>query len=49
MPSEARHGERLQINAANGVHCKTRNIKDPYETITWVKTEGDLRPDYPNL
>ena len=29
-------GKRLQINAANCVHCKTCDIKDPYEIITWV-------------
>lgn len=28
------HGKRLQINAANCVHCKTCGIKDPYEIIT---------------
>jgi electron-transferring-flavoprotein dehydrogenase len=30
----AGHGKRLQINAANCVHCKTCDIKDPYEIIT---------------
>src|SRR3546814_2647380 len=33
------HGKRLQINAANCVHCKTCDIKDPYEIITWVRSE----------
>ena len=34
------HGKRLQINAANCVHCKTCDIKDPYEIINWVTPEG---------
>jgi len=29
-------GSRLQINAANCVHCKTCDIKDPYRIIDWV-------------
>jgi electron-transferring-flavoprotein dehydrogenase len=42
-------GERLQINAANCVHCKTCDIKDPYEIITWVTPEGGSGPNYQNL
>src|SRR5699024_2446087 len=30
----------LQINAANCVHCKTCDIKDPYQNINWVVPEG---------
>jgi ferredoxin-like protein FixX len=33
-------GKRLQINAANCVHCKTCDIKDPYQIINWVTPEG---------
>lgn len=40
---------RLQINAANCVHCKTCDIKDPYENITWVTPEGGAGPNYQNL
>ena len=43
------HGKRLQINAANCVHCKTCDIKDPYEIITWVTPEGGAGPNYQNL
>jgi electron-transferring-flavoprotein dehydrogenase len=31
---------RLQINASNCVHCKTCDIMDPYQVITWVPPEG---------
>jgi electron-transferring-flavoprotein dehydrogenase len=42
-------GRRLQINSANCVHCKTCDIKDPYEIITWVTPEGGAGPNYQNL
>ncbi len=45
----SKHGRRLQINAANCVHCKTCDIKDPYEIITWVTPEGGAGPNYQNL
>ncbi|MGH8363220.1 MAG: 4Fe-4S dicluster domain-containing protein [Gammaproteobacteria bacterium] len=41
--------ERLQINAANCVHCKTCDIKDPYENILWTTPEGGSGPNYQNL
>jgi len=41
--------KRLQINAANCVHCKTCDIKDPYEIITWVTPEGGAGPNYQSL
>jgi electron-transferring-flavoprotein dehydrogenase len=47
--TDAPHGKRLQINAANCVHCKTCDIKDPYEIITWVTPEGGSGPNYQNL
>ena len=47
-PSQ-KHGKRLQINAANCVHCKTCDIKDPYEIIDWVTPEGGAGPNYQNL
>jgi electron-transferring-flavoprotein dehydrogenase len=43
------HGKRLQINAANCVHCKTCDIKDPYQIINWVTPEGGAGPNYQNL
>ncbi|AXK70904.1 electron transfer flavoprotein-ubiquinone oxidoreductase [Lysobacter sp. TY2-98] len=46
---EADVGKRLQINAANCVHCKTCDIKDPYEIINWVTPEGGSGPNYQML
>jgi len=40
---------RLQINAANCVHCKTCDIKDPTQNIDWVVPEGGSGPNYPNM
>ncbi len=40
---------RLQINAQNCVHCKTCDIKDPTQNITWVAPEGGGGPNYPNM
>ena len=37
---------RLQINAANCVHCKTCDIKDPTQNITWICPEGASGPNY---
>lgn len=42
-------GRRLQINASNCVHCKTCDIKDPYQIIDWVTPEGGAGPNYQNL
>ena len=42
-------GKRLQINAANCVHCKTCDIKDPRQNIRWVAPEGGGGPNYPNM
>jgi electron-transferring-flavoprotein dehydrogenase len=39
----------LQINAANCVHCKACDIKDPYEIITWTTPEGGSGPNYQSL
>ena len=41
--------DRLQINAANCVHCKTCDIKDPTQNINWVVPEGGGGPNYPNM
>ena len=40
---------RLQINAANCVHCKACDIKDPYAIIDWTTPEGGSGPNYQNL
>ncbi len=40
---------RLQINAQNCVHCKTCDIKDATQNITWVTPEGGGGPNYPNM
>jgi electron-transferring-flavoprotein dehydrogenase len=49
MVSDGAGGRRLQINAANCVHCKACDIKDPYEIITWTTPEGGSGPNYQNL
>ena len=40
---------RLQINAQNCLHCKTCDIKDPTQNITWTVPEGSGGPNYPNM
>ena len=40
---------KLQINAQNCVHCKTCDIKDPYQNINWVPPQGGEGPKYPNM
>ncbi len=40
---------RLQINAANCLHCKTCDIKDPSQNIVWRSPEGGGGPNYPNM
>jgi electron-transferring-flavoprotein dehydrogenase len=40
---------RLQINAANCLHCKTCDIKDPSQNILWRSPEGGGGPNYPNM
>jgi electron-transferring-flavoprotein dehydrogenase len=42
-------GKALRINASNCVHCKTCDIMDPYEIITWVTPEGGGGPKYVDL
>ncbi|MCF1460005.1 electron transfer flavoprotein-ubiquinone oxidoreductase [Agrobacterium vitis] len=37
------------INAQNCVHCKTCDIKDPNQNITWVPPQGGEGPVYPNM
>lgn len=40
---------RFQINAQNCVHCKTCDIKDPAQNITWVPPEGGGGPNYTGM
>jgi electron-transferring-flavoprotein dehydrogenase len=42
-------GPRLQVNAANCVHCKACDIKDPYQIIDWTVPEGGSGPHYQDL
>ena len=49
MVADGSGGRRLQINAANCVHCKACDIKDPYEIITWTTPEGGSGPNYQSL
>jgi electron-transferring-flavoprotein dehydrogenase len=46
---EERGSPRFVINAQNCVHCKTCDIKDPNQNITWVPPEGSGGPNYPNM
>ena len=41
--------KRFQINAQNCVHCKTCDIKDPGQNITWTVPEGGGGPNYPGM
>lgn len=38
--------KQMKLNFSNCVHCKTCDIKDPYENITWVPPEGGGGPKY---
>ncbi len=49
VDDEENGGRKLQINFSNCVHCKTCDISDPYEVITWVTPEGGGGPDYTNM
>ena len=49
MVEDEAGGRRLQINAANCVHCKACDIKDPYGIINWTTPEGGSGPNYQSL
>lgn len=49
VESDDGSGNKFQINAQNCVHCKTCDIKDPAQNITWVTPEGGGGPNYPNM
>jgi electron-transferring-flavoprotein dehydrogenase len=48
-PTEDGKGRRLRLNFSNCVHCKTCDIRDPYQIITWVVPEGGGGPKYVGL
>ena len=43
---ESTGARTLQVNFSNCVHCKTCDIKDPFENIDWVPPEGEGGPKY---
>ncbi len=48
--AEGPDGRRaIHLNPSNCVHCKTCDIMDPYQIITWVPPEGGGGPHYENL
>lgn len=49
VEDEENGGQRFQINSQNCLHCKTCDIKDPAQNITWVTPEGMGGPNYPNM
>jgi electron-transferring-flavoprotein dehydrogenase len=46
---QKRTNPRFVVNAQNCIHCKTCDIKDPAQNITWVPPEGGGGPSYPNM
>ncbi len=50
MVPDAKPGAlKLKLNPSNCVHCKTCDIADPYQIITWVPPEGGGGPNYNQL
>ncbi|SHH29035.1 electron transfer flavoprotein-ubiquinone oxidoreductase [Cognatishimia maritima] len=41
--------QEFVVNFQNCVHCKTCDIKDPAQNITWVTPQGGDGPNYPNM
>jgi electron-transferring-flavoprotein dehydrogenase len=46
MEDESEGGPRLKLNPSNCLHCKTCEIKDPFENIIWTCPEGGGGPNY---
>ena len=42
-------GRHLKLNPSNCVHCKTCDVADPYQIITWVCPEGGGGPHYEGM
>jgi electron-transferring-flavoprotein dehydrogenase len=49
MTKESDGHQKLKINFANCVHCKTCDIADPYQIIDWVVPEGGGGPNYDGM
>ena len=47
--SDVPNGKQIHVNFANCVHCKTCDIMDPYQIITWVPPEGGGGPNYDGM
>jgi len=47
--SDVPGGKQISLNPSNCVHCKTCDIMDPYEIITWVPPEGGGGPNYDGM
>ena len=47
--ADAPKGKQIHLNPSNCVHCKTCDIMDPYEIITWVPPEGGGGPNYDGM
>jgi electron-transferring-flavoprotein dehydrogenase len=47
--ASAPKGKVIHLNPSNCVHCKTCDIMDPYEIITWVPPEGGGGPNYDGM
>jgi electron-transferring-flavoprotein dehydrogenase len=46
VESDASGRAEMQVDFSNCVHCKTCDIRDPYQIITWVPPEGGNGPEY---
>jgi electron-transferring-flavoprotein dehydrogenase len=49
MAKEGNGAQKLKVNFANCVHCKTCDIADPYQIIDWVVPEGGGGPNYEGM
>jgi electron-transferring-flavoprotein dehydrogenase len=48
-PGTSSGNRRIHLNPSNCVHCKTCDIMDPYQIITWVPPEGGGGPNYDGM
>ncbi len=50
IAADAKTGKRgLTLHPSNCVHCKTCDIKDPFENVTWLTPYGGDGPEYENM
>jgi electron-transferring-flavoprotein dehydrogenase len=49
MEEKPGDGKRLKLNPSNCVHCKTCDVADPYQIITWICPEGGGGPRYEGM